>query len=548
MKNWMSLTAAGTAALATALYAPTPASACGGFFCSRQQMDQAGENILFSVEGDGTLTAHIQILYQGEADRFAWILPLPNIPDSVGVGTDALFQQVAQQTRPLFSLDFDTEGTCRDEPPCGWDDSFESADRGAGGRADSDAGPAADPGSGPTIYLREVVGPYDAVVLGGGTAEELLEWLADNDFDIPVASRPIVAEYAAAHHVFVAIRLLSDRSTREIQPLVLHYPEGQPCVPLRLTAIATVPDMPITAYFAADAYAAPFNFSAVEPSYDEPGLWTGALSYMDYVGREVDDAGGRGFVTEYAGDVPAVSLELASVEDLATTTEPGEFLRQLRSRNFVGDSQLLGILARFLPPPDPSDPQSFFNCLFFGSRAGECGFMGDFDPAGLVGALTEQIVTPRREAQAMLARHSHFTRLFTTMSADEMTLDPLFRIDAGLPAVSNRHEARMVTECGPDYFRWTAPQRIELPSGRVERVREGIVYRGDDETYCEDRASGAFSPWTERERLIETAERRNLRAAGGGAICSATPGARGLGVGLSLMGLALLALSRRRWN
>ena len=67
---------------------PSRASACGGFFCQSAPMNQAGENILFSIEDDRSMTAYVQIFYQGEADAFAWILPLPSVPE-LSVGTES---------------------------------------------------------------------------------------------------------------------------------------------------------------------------------------------------------------------------------------------------------------------------------------------------------------------------------------------------------------------------------------------------------------------------------------------------------------------------
>ena len=53
--------------------------ACGGFFCTTFPMNQVAENILF-VQGEGTVTTHVQLLYSGTASDFAWILPLPPCP------------------------------------------------------------------------------------------------------------------------------------------------------------------------------------------------------------------------------------------------------------------------------------------------------------------------------------------------------------------------------------------------------------------------------------------------------------------------------------
>ena len=60
----------------------------------------------------------------------------------------------------------------------------------------------------------------------------------------------------------------------------------------------------------------------------------------------------------------------------------------------------------------------------------------------------------------MVDGHDYLTRLYTTMSADEMTIDPEFVVDPGLPDVSNVHdEAVWITECDRDHFDWTAGAR-----------------------------------------------------------------------------------------
>lgn len=538
MNRW----AMGGAAAFAALTLATPrAEACGGFFCSNQPMDQAGENILFAIEGDGTMTTVVQILYSGEADRFAWILPIPSVP-TLSVGTDALFDQLAATTQPRFQLSYEQTGTCRMEPSC-WDGRYEdTADPGSPG---SDAGAFADAGaSGPTVVLREVVGPYDAVVLSGGTAEQLHQWLTDNDYEIPESSIPLIASYVESGHLFVAIRLLSDRSTTEIQPLVMRYSEPEPCVPIRLTAIATVPDMPIIAYFLGDARAVPTNYSLVEGEPNDPGLFLGTRSYQSYLSEAVDAAGGRAFMTDYAGVTPSLSLEAASVADLATLTSPRAFMQALMMRGYTGDSQLLALLTRFMPPPEGMDPQSYYNCL---AQSWCSGVEGALDAPGLVAAIDETIVRPRADATAMLARHARTTRLATTMSAAEMTIDPTFRLDRGVDQdVSNLHQARLVTECAPEYYYWSAPQHMVLPDGTEVHLRDGVPYYGDDDDYCDDMRAGEWGPWVDRERLLRTSERSRLRPAGGGPICSAQPGVRHTTGALVALGIVALGIAARR--
>ena len=78
--KWAALAAAGLGA-AAAVWAPAPASACGGFFCSRANpVNQAAEQIIFSKNGDGTVTAIIQIMYEGPSTKFGWVLPVSGTP------------------------------------------------------------------------------------------------------------------------------------------------------------------------------------------------------------------------------------------------------------------------------------------------------------------------------------------------------------------------------------------------------------------------------------------------------------------------------------
>jgi len=536
-------------ALAIVASAP-PAHACGGFFCNRQAIDQSGENILFVYNDDGTVTTAVQIFYQGPSEEFAWILPVPAEP-TVDVGTDAVFNALAAQTQPFFTTRGETVGTCREEPSCGglWSD-FDSAERSGPPAADAGASPA--PGEdGVDVRLRANVGPYDVAVLASGSADALREWLVDNGYEIPEESLAEIDHYVALEHFFVALKLQKDRDSGEIQPIVLTSANDEPCIPLRLTRIAATPNMPVRAYFLGDTRVRPMNYMLVEPDFDEPGLWQG-MPYSDYVTDVVDDAGGHAFVTDFAGDTPTIRIEVGDIEDLREVTDPETFLMRLQERGFNGDSQLLSILLRFLPPPESWDPQTFYNCLVQRWCTGDPEVDAhlaelDFLPSELVDALNEGIVEPRAAAQEMVESQPHLTRLYTTISPEEMDEDPMFIPSTELPReYDNRHEAILRTHCGPEYFSWTAPRDLILPSGRVERVQEGVPYYGSDGELCEDMRSGGFTPWADRETLREVAAARNTRVGGGG-LCSVSPGrAGGLGgAGVLLAGLFAFAWRRR---
>ena len=104
----MSLTgllAIATCAMLANLWTPS-AEACGGFFCTSVPVDQNAERIIFTQNGDGTVSAYVQIEYTGAAPDFSWILPLPKaIPaEAIEVPEDAMaaFRELEAATTPVF--------------------------------------------------------------------------------------------------------------------------------------------------------------------------------------------------------------------------------------------------------------------------------------------------------------------------------------------------------------------------------------------------------------------------------------------------------------
>ena len=90
--------------LSLSLLGAPAARACGGFFCTTFPMNQVAENILF-VQGEGTVTTHVQLLFSGSASDFAWILPVPSVPD-LAVSHNQIFARLLRTTRPGFQLNF----------------------------------------------------------------------------------------------------------------------------------------------------------------------------------------------------------------------------------------------------------------------------------------------------------------------------------------------------------------------------------------------------------------------------------------------------------
>jgi hypothetical protein len=80
------------------------------------------------------------------------------------------------------------------------------------------------------------------------------------------------------------------------------------------------------------------------------------------------------------------------------------------------------------------------------------GYALAFDATTLAQQVFTQYVTPLREANALFAQFPTLTRLFTTLSPEDMTADPVFSFNPGLPNVKREHTASLVMDCGSSHL------------------------------------------------------------------------------------------------
>ena len=432
-----------------------PADACGGMFCDSgpqsMPIDQRGENILFSVDRDaGTVEAHIQIQYQGEASRFAWVIPVQSLP-TLSVGSQPLFDALLQASVPTYGY-----ATQRDQCSSngtGTGGSGISAGDGAGGKGSA----GADPGGGPTVVYQAQVGAFEAVVLSGGTASEVVKWLDDNGYQQNPAAEPILQEYLTKNYLFVAVKLTGGTGVDEIHPLVVKYHGDQPCVPLKLTAIAATEDRGVRTFFLDDGRWVPTNYKHIELNPVRLDWQQFAGNYVSAVSHAADSdlAMGQAFVTEYAGPSSVVSsggiysgswqpsafVSLPAVEVESTLEAQG--LMQCGvyvqggpngyGQGCVYNHPLLkSILDEFVPvPAGLSSDEFYWHLDQYAAQIDQKAW----DGAAFAARLTERIVAPGQHAMQLLGSWPYLTRLFTTISPAEMSVDPEFHARHDLPEV-----------------------------------------------------------------------------------------------------------------
>lgn len=462
------------------LLATTDASACGGFFCSQVDVDQIGEQIVFGVDpGTGIVETHVQVAYQGSAEEFAWVVPVPEVPE-LFVSSDMLFQQLRARTRPQFQVETVYNGDCGWQWDSGWGDDFDAD--GAGG------GPfPASEEDGVEVIAERNVGPYRTVVLRASTSEALLTWLQENNYDLPDSLDPVLAPYVASESYFVALGLLNDRDVGDLKPLGMRYAATQPMIPIQLTSIAATPDMRLEVYVLGEERAVPSNYLHVQVNEAAIDWLSWGSNYEDVITRAADEAGGQAFATDFSGSTTPFQGMLYTEGRFNTSafdgvTDPVEAMNLVMGGGFPADGTTLGILRRFLPVPEGLDEQSFYNCVECYAEQLE-GVTVDGTAMGA--AFEEEVVTPLRDAESLFSRFSTLSRMTSSISPIEMTVDPMFVFNPDMGDVSNVHSATVEYDCRDGEDVTDAERRVVLADGRVILLPPMRFFNDGDVTTAE---------------------------------------------------------------
>ena len=445
------------------LLIPAEAQACGGNFCdsgpTTMPVDQTGENILFKID-DTSVEAHIQIQIDAttEADKFAWVIPVTALPE-FSVGSQILFDNMLAGSVPRYGMqpqnDFCGDGG--DEGGAG--------DPGDGDGANSTGGDSGEEGGGgPDVVFQGSVGAYEIAVLDGGTVEGVMDWLGENGYQQDPNAEPILAEYLAEDFMFVALKLGVETGIDDVHPIVIKYAGDEPCVPIRLTAIAAADDMDIRTFFLGDGRVVPQNYRHVLVNPLKLDWVNNAANYKEVISMAVDadEANGNAFVTEYAGASNVISL--GGVWDgswnpdpiAALVDTPVGLAEILNAQNLMFcdlewdnicttfHPLLQGLLDQYVPVPPGVEAVEFWDCM-------EC-FAAEidldaWDAAAFAAALDERIFMPGLRAVELVQDNPYLTRMYTTISASEMNADPVFIENASLGDVAAQRLANQTLHC-----------------------------------------------------------------------------------------------------
>jgi hypothetical protein len=446
-------------AVALALLAPSFVYACGGFFCQSAPIVQAAEQIVFSQRGND-ITAMVKIDYEGSAEAFSWVVPVPPSLqlDGVGVGADTTFTELDLATRPQFTLEQNGEG-CRSDFTDG------TTDGSVAEQTDADTG-------GSSVDVEEaVVGPFEVDLITSDDPAAMADWLTTNNYDLSDRGIELIEPYVLDGMKFVGLKLTSGQTTGSIRPIILNYQSEKPMIPIRLTAVAANPDMGVQVWIVGDARAVPDNYLHVIPNYTQLNWYNGQQaaysSYQTLITAAMNDAdpSGQGFATDMAGRIDSALLDsLTTPENLqmqldqfdATLTDAGH----IAAMAAIAQSNNFSVaLEQALELPQGQDESVYSDAIALATIFN--AQVLDTAQQSLRASFIEHEIEPVASATALLTNGAYLTRLYTTLSADEMTLDPTFVFNTSMPDQPIERQARLDIGCGDNGTEW----RLTLGSG-----------------------------------------------------------------------------------
>lgn len=169
----------------------------------------------------------LQVRYEGPAEDFAWIVPLPSKPDISAVDADkSPFAEISLYTQKRIR--WRMRGIERAEV---------------------------------TVLDRKVAGVYDIAVLSSADAGALSGWLNKNGFAFPASRTDVLEHYTEKKWVYAVMRIdrkalgrdeISKLRTGELQPVRFSFAAAGAVYPLRISSV-NAGETEILLYVLADA-------------------------------------------------------------------------------------------------------------------------------------------------------------------------------------------------------------------------------------------------------------------------------------------------------
>ncbi len=192
-------------------------SADGGFFTQLYRDIYEPNQLAMIVFDDMVEKIIFQVDYEGDAEDFAWVVPVPGYPKLFPV-EDEIFYELHELTKPAPPWGFG----------CGWG-----------------AIPLAPGDEGVHVWEENQVGIYYTTTLSATDPNSLVGWLNDNGYAFPIGGQEILDYYVQKQWFFVAMKIQheetinsSENYTGAIQPIGIMFFSDEMIYPLKISTLS----------------------------------------------------------------------------------------------------------------------------------------------------------------------------------------------------------------------------------------------------------------------------------------------------------------------
>lgn len=202
-----------------AFYLAPVSLADGGFFFPLYRDMYEPNQLAMIVFDDMVEKIIFQIDYEGDAEDFAWVVPVPGYPKLFSVEDD-IFYELHKLTQPPPPSSFG----------CGWGAGVPTS-----GLEDE----------GVHIWEENQVGIYHTTTLSATDPNSLVVWLNDNGYAFPAEGQEILDYYVQRSWFFVAMKIqheetmkISENYTGAIQPIGIMFFSDEMIYPLKISTLS----------------------------------------------------------------------------------------------------------------------------------------------------------------------------------------------------------------------------------------------------------------------------------------------------------------------
>lgn len=217
------------------------------------------------IWNDGQETLHLKSSYSGPTADFAWIIPIPNLPQ-VKRSTWSLFHRAEKATRPRLTL-------------------ITGYRFGPKGLGIGCSAPESEPKSQtPTTAVRQLqtlnIRELHIDIVAAADSGGFVRWLHQHKYALPKEAEPILQDYIDAHFYFIVVKIKESSSWAKrrgitetvsggLTPLAITFKAKIPFYPLAISAISAVPDSELLLLTAASLPLEPLQYTCGRLSYDD---------------------------------------------------------------------------------------------------------------------------------------------------------------------------------------------------------------------------------------------------------------------------------------